>query len=46
MHFDDKYEELDPIEYFSKHSSYGDILILLFACRYISYVLEQKKLLK
>ena len=28
---------------FFKHSSIGDFLILIFACSYISYVVEPKK---
>ena len=46
MHLYDKCNELFLFEHFLKHSSLGDILILLFACSYISYVAEQKKSLK
>ena len=42
MHLFDKYKELDSVGYFLKHSSFGDMLILLFACSYISYVAGQK----
>ena len=46
VHLYHKHKELFSIEHFLKHSSFGDILILLFACTYISYVEEQKKPLK
>ena len=46
IHLCDKYNELLLLEHFLKHSSFGDILILRFACSYISYVAEQKKSLK
>ena len=46
MRLSDKYNEVNSIEHFLKHSSYGDMLILRFACSYISYVAEQKKSLK
>ena len=46
MHLHGKYNELLLDEHFLKHTSFGDILILLFACPYISYVAEQKKSLK
>ena len=46
MRLSDKYNEVNSIEHVLKHSSYGDMLILRFACSYISYVAEQKKSLK
>ena len=46
MHLYDKFKELISLEHFFKHSSFGNILTLLFACSYISYVVEQKSLYK
>ena len=46
MHLYDKHNEVFELGYFLKHSSFGDILILLLVCSYISYVAEQKKSLK
>ena len=39
MHLYDEYKDIYHFEHFLKHSRFGDILILLFAC---SYVAEQK----
>ena len=46
MHLYDKFEELKSCEHFLKYSSFGNILILLFAWSHILYVAEQKKSLK
>ena len=43
MHLHDKDNKLYSLEYLLKHSSFRDILILLFACAYISYVEESLK---
>ena len=41
MRFYDKYKELSYVEHFLKHSGDGDMLILLFACSYISYIAKK-----
>ena len=38
MQLYDKCEVISALVHFLKHSNFGDMLILLFACSYISYV--------
>ena len=40
IHLYDKYKDRNSFDRFLKHSSFGDILILLFGCSYISYAAE------
>ena len=42
MQLREKFKELNSVKHFLKHSTFGVILILLFACSFTSYVAEQE----